>query len=130
VADYLAAADVLLLPNSARSTLSARHTSPMKAFEYMAAGRAIVASDLPSIREIYEDEVDALLVPPDDPEAFSRAIRRLLEDESLGRRLGAAAREKARGCTWEARALGILEFARRRGARLPESKTAAAAASS
>jgi glycosyltransferase involved in cell wall biosynthesis len=129
VADYLAAANVLLLPNSARSVLSARHTSPMKAFEYMAAGKPIVASDLPSLREIYDQGVDALLVPPDDPGAIACAIERLLRDTGLGERLSAAAREKAKRSTWEARAEVIVEFARRRGARLPAPAMVEASAS-
>jgi glycosyltransferase involved in cell wall biosynthesis len=129
VADYLAASDVLLLPNSGKSALSARHTSPMKAFEYLAAGRPVVASDLPSLREIFASEVDALLVPPDDPDVFARAIRRLLDDRALSRRLSAAAREKAGRCSWEARARAVVEFARRRGARLSSASVATATAS-
>jgi glycosyltransferase involved in cell wall biosynthesis len=91
----------------------------MKAFEYMASGRPVVASDLPSIREIYDHGVDALLVPPDDPDAFAAAIRQLNQDPALGRRLGAAAKSKAKRFSWEARGKAIVEFARARGARLP-----------
>jgi glycosyltransferase involved in cell wall biosynthesis len=116
VARYMSVADVLLLPNSSREPISARHTSPLKAFEYMAAGRPVVASDLPSIREIFDNEVDAILVTPDEPAALARGIRRLMEDPALGERLAAAAREKVRRFTWTARAANILEFARRRGA--------------
>jgi glycosyltransferase involved in cell wall biosynthesis len=112
---YLAASDVLLLPNSAATPLSSRHTSPMKAFEYMAAGRPIVASDLPSLRELFASDVDALLVAPDDPGELARAVRRLLDDPSLSERLAASARRKVRDFTWSGRAAAILEFARRRG---------------
>ena len=62
----LASAAVLVLPNIA-SAISTRFTSPLKLFEYMAAGRAIVASDLPAIREILRDNENAVLVPPGDP---------------------------------------------------------------
>ena len=71
-------------------------TSPLKLFEYMAAGRPIVASDLPSIREVLRDGVNALLVPPGDPVAMAAAIARLLGDRALAARL--AARRAAKRC--------------------------------
>lgn len=119
VPGYLAAADVLLLPNSGRSAISARHTSPLKAFEYMASERPIVGSDLPSIREILEDGRHALLVPPDDPGALARGIRRLFDDPELGRFLAENARARVRSCTWDARAKAILDFIASRGALAP-----------
>ncbi len=120
VADYLAAADFLLLPNSASTPLSIRHTSPMKAFEYMAAERPVIASDLPSIREIFQHEVNALLVPPDDPEQLRAAIRRLLDEPQLRVCVSREARRRVEGLTWDHRAGDILEFARRRGALLSQ----------
>jgi glycosyltransferase involved in cell wall biosynthesis len=99
----LAAADILVLPNPA-SAISTHATSPLKLFEYMAAGRAIVASDLPSIREVLTDERTALLVPPGDPAAMAVAIRRLASDAALGARLGAAARAEVAQYSWSRRA--------------------------
>ena len=110
VSEYLAAADVLLLPNSGRSRLSAKD-SALKAFEYMAARRPIIASDVPSLREIFQDEVNALLVPADDPHRLALAIRRVIEDPALGDRLAMAAREDAHDFTWDRRAAAILDFA-------------------
>ena len=66
---------ILALPNPA-SAISTHFTSPLKLFEYMAAGRAIVASDLPSIREVLRDDEHALLVEPGDADALAAAIRR------------------------------------------------------
>src|SRR5262249_13241169 len=68
---WLAAAAVLVLPNSRAEPISARYTSPLKLFEYMAAGRPIVASDLPSLREVLTGGRNAVLVPPDDPGALA-----------------------------------------------------------
>lgn len=103
VADLLSQADVLALPNPA-SAISTRFTSPLKLFEYMAAGRPIVASDLPSIREVLEHEVHALLVAPGDAAAMARAIARLLADPALASRLAHAALERVPEYSWDRRA--------------------------
>lgn len=81
--------------------------SPMKLFEALAAGRPIIASDLPTIREVVSDEHDALLVPADRPEAWLAAIERLRTDRGLAARIADNARETARRYSWEARARGI-----------------------
>ena len=103
VPELLRGASVLALPNPA-SAISTRFTSPLKLFEYMAAGRAIVASDLPSIREILHDGVDALLVAPGDPNDLADALRRLLGDPALATQLARAALEAAPQYSWERRA--------------------------
>jgi glycosyltransferase involved in cell wall biosynthesis len=64
--------------------------------EYMAAGRAVVATAVGATPELIEDGVHGLLVPPDDPVRLARAIARLLDDPALARRLGEAARRRAR----------------------------------
>jgi len=53
--------------------------SPLKIYESMACGTAVIASDLPVTREIIDDNVTGKLVPPDRPQELSRAIRILLE---------------------------------------------------
>jgi len=103
VAERLREADVLVLPNPA-SAVSDAFTSPLKLFEYMASGRPIVASDLPSIREVLVHERNALLVPPGNPQALTAAIRRLKDDRDLGAALAARALEDVGGYTWEKRA--------------------------
>ncbi len=107
---WLAAADVLALPNSGREVISARYTSPLKLFEYMAAGRPIVASDLPSIRELLRHGENAYLVPADDPQALAGGLEAVLSDPQLGERLAAAARRAVEGHTWDARAAAIVAF--------------------
>ncbi len=103
VAARLDAADVLVLPNPP-SAISTRATSPLKLFEYMAAGRAIVASDLPSIREVLANDDTALLVKPGDAGGLADAIRRLAADPSLRARLGDAARRASADYSWSRRA--------------------------
>lgn len=103
VADHLSRATILALPNPA-SAISTRFTSPLKLFEYMAAARPIVASDLPALREVLQDEVTALLVAPGDPHALAAAIRRLAEDPALADRLGHAAAAVVAGYGWDRRA--------------------------
>jgi glycosyltransferase involved in cell wall biosynthesis len=68
----------------------------MAALEAMAAGRPVVASNLPGLAELVADGETGLLVPPDDKLALARASRVLLEDEPRRRRMGEAARERAR----------------------------------
>jgi glycosyltransferase involved in cell wall biosynthesis len=107
---YLQAADILVVPFP-RVEHFARFASPLKLFEYMASGRPIVASDLPAHREVLRQRENALLVPPEDPQALAGAIQELLADPDLGRRLGAQAREEVRQYNWERRAGEILDFA-------------------
>jgi glycosyltransferase involved in cell wall biosynthesis len=103
VAEELARASVVVVP-FLRSAMTERHTSPIKAFEAMAAGRPIVASDLPSSREFLRDGENALLVPPGDPEALAAALRRVLEDRALATRLARTAFSEAPAYSWDARA--------------------------
>jgi len=66
---------------------------PYSCLEAMAAGRAIVASAQGGVPELIEDGNNGLLAKPEDPASFVRQIRSLLDDESLRRRLGNAARK-------------------------------------
>lgn len=114
VADYLFAADVLVLPNTATEPISAYYTSPLKLFEYMAARRPIVASAVPSLREVLRHEHNAVLVHPDDPQALAQGIRRTLSDARLSARIASQAYADVQEFTWEKRAQRILAFARER----------------
>jgi glycosyltransferase involved in cell wall biosynthesis len=99
----LACADILVLPNPA-SAVSARYTSPLKLFEYLAMGRPIVASDLPAFREVLTDGRDAVFFEPGNPRAMAAAIRTVLEDRTLAVSLARHARETAGDYTWDSRA--------------------------
>lgn len=111
---YQAAADVLLMPYS-RSIMgssgtadSASVASPMKMFEYMAAGRAIVTADLPVIREVL-NEKNAVFCRPDEIEDWRLEIEALLMDEARRVELGKQARRDVEGYTWLAREERVLE---------------------
>ena len=69
----------------------------------MAAGCAIVASDLPALRDLLADD-EAVWVKPGDPASLAVGIRRLTADPALARQMGERGREKSRGYTWRARA--------------------------
>lgn len=99
--------DVLVLPNKSGSTNSERYTSPMKLFEYMASSVPIVASDLPSIREVL-NEGNAVLVPPNDAFALARGVEEILRDRPLADRISKQARSEVSRYTWDARVKKIL----------------------
>ena len=66
---------------------------PNAVLEYMAAGLPVVATTVGGVPEIIENESNGLLVPPENPDALSAAILRLLKDEEMRHRLGQAGRE-------------------------------------
>ncbi len=110
---YQSAADILLMPysrsimGSSGSADSASVASPMKMFEYMAAGRAIVTADLPVIREVL-NEKNAVFCEPDNLEDWKLGIGKLLADEPRRLSLGRQAREDVKDYTWLARAEKIV----------------------
>lgn len=89
----------------------ARWMSPIKIFEYMAAGLPIVTSDLPVLREVLEDGRTALLCAPGAPEPLAAAVLRLATDPALRRALAGAAQTRLREeYTWDRRARRIADF--------------------
>jgi glycosyltransferase involved in cell wall biosynthesis len=107
---HLAACDVLVSPHVPNPDGTPFFGSPTKLFEYMAMGRAIVASRLDQIGEVLEHERTALLVSPGSIEETSIAIERLVDDPDLRRHLGMAARDAAvERHTWVAHTRRIVE---------------------
>lgn len=98
---------IAVLPN--RPDTDSQFTSPIKLFEYMGAGCAVVASDLPSIREIL-DEDEAAWFTPGDPGSLAAALRRLASDPGHAQRMGETLRRKAENYTWSARARRLTEL--------------------
>jgi glycosyltransferase involved in cell wall biosynthesis len=103
VAGALARASILVLPNLP-TVISTRFTSPLKLFEYLAAGRAIVASDLPALREVLRDGENAILVKAGDAQALADGLTRLAADRRLGEWLARAAFGDAETYGWDRRA--------------------------
>lgn len=101
---WQSAADVLVLPNSGKEEISVHYTSPMKLFEYMASRRTIVASDLPSIKEVLPGEAGFFALP-DDESSFSTAITQALKADD---KPATAARGIVEQYSWNARAARIL----------------------
>ena len=110
---YQAAADVLLMPYGRSISASsgqdiAEVINPMKMFDYMAAGRAIVSANLPVIHEVL-NEKNAVFCEPGDADAWEHTLRTLLADAPGRLALGAQARKDVAGYTWVARAERALE---------------------
>ena len=83
--------------------------SPLKIFEYMAAGKPIICSDLLVIKEILTHRVNALLVNSDNPKEWVQSIIEVCSDSSLSNQLGQRARiDLLKDFTWKIRAKKIL----------------------
>jgi glycosyltransferase involved in cell wall biosynthesis len=103
---YLFAADAVVMPYTS-AVASKDYMSPMKLFEYLAAGRPIVATDFPSVREIL-NEKNAILVMPDSADALASGLRRALQPESA--KLAENALETAQEYTWKRRVEHVTRF--------------------
>jgi len=106
---YLKAADVLVMPNKSGDKMSEKYTSPLKLFEYMASGRPLAASDLPSAREIL-NEKNCLFFRPNDAKDLAEKIKSLLSDQALANKIAAQAQLDAKKYAWRERAKSIIDF--------------------
>lgn len=113
---YLQSFDVVLAPYQHHALVKtgkniSRWISPIKIFEYMAARKPILSSDLPMIREILRPDHNALLVPAAEDEKWAEAIRYLLKKPEEAKRLADNAYEELKSkYTWDKRAEAILGF--------------------
>lgn len=109
---WLAQMDVAVAPYPASDDF---YFSPLKVYEYMAAGLPVVASNIGQIPEVIENKVNGLLVPPGDEAALANALEYLWRSPLVGRRLGDAARAKIlEHHTWERVVEKILGYAQQR----------------
>jgi glycosyltransferase involved in cell wall biosynthesis len=92
---YLDACDILVSPHVPLPNDVEFFGSPTKLFEYMAAGKAIIASDLGQIADVLEHAVTAWLVEPGDVGMLTEAIGVLAEAPEVRRELGTRARRQA-----------------------------------
>jgi glycosyltransferase involved in cell wall biosynthesis len=113
----LAEADIGLAPYARDAP---DYFSPLKLFEYMAAGLAVVAGELPATRRLVSGE-QAVLVPRGDPEALAAAVAGLAADAPRRERMGRAARALVAGAhTWRHRARRVMEHVARQPEALVE----------
>ena len=106
VAGYVAAFDIALQP------AVVAYASPLKLFEYLAMGCAIVAPAQPNIMEILRDGDNALLFDPNDSAGLAKAIERLMQDEALRAKVARGAFDSiaAQGLTWKRNAERVVEL--------------------
>lgn len=108
LAGHISESDICVAPLRRDERNLRQGCSPLKLFEYMAAGRPIVSTDLPCVREIVEHEQSALLATSARPSALAESILRLLGNPELARKLGETARSRVlSGATWAHRQ-GVL----------------------
>src|SRR6266498_1427290 len=102
---YLWACDVLVMPYP-NEPHYAIYMSPLKLFEYMASGRPVVASDLPSVREVLNSN-NAILVMPNDARDLANGIQQILSKSDPGLRLANQAQSDVVRYSWDQRAKNI-----------------------
>jgi glycosyltransferase involved in cell wall biosynthesis len=93
VPEYLGRADIFINTTNVDNT-------PVSVMEALACGLCVVSTNVGGIPYLLDDERDALLIPPNDPEAMAYAIRRILTDPGLAERLSQNARRKAEQFDW------------------------------
>lgn len=115
---YIAAMDAAVQPDVTD------YASPIKLFEYLAMGKAVIAPAKSNITEIVDDGTTALIFPPRDATTLTRHIERLYRDRALARRLGEAGNTliDARGYHWQGNARRVIDLVQEhtRGTRMQE----------
>jgi len=106
---YLGSADVLVLPNTAKEKISFYETSPIKLFEYMASGKPIIASRIPSIMETVTEK-EVIFFEPDNIDDLKNKILQVLDSLGEYDNIVKGARELVVNYSWESRANRILNF--------------------
>lgn len=108
VVQLMAAGDLGLLPTSPHEEIGRSFTSPIKQFEYLAAGLPVLASDVPSSHEVLNDRVARFFMG--DGSDVPQVITNTMRDTAWLALAGAEAKQHVQGYTWEARAKSILDL--------------------
>ena len=108
--EYYNNSDILILPMSGDQKHTRLFASPNKLFEYMASGKPIIASNLPSVCEILKDYNSALLFQPDDPIDLTKKINELINNNELSKKLSSNAMNLAEKYTWQAKASNFIKL--------------------
>ena len=95
VPSLIAESDICIAPLGLNDRNVTQGACPIKVLEYMASSRPLIASNIPIVRELVREDVDALLFSPNDPESLAQQVLMLLNDVELSRRLAASATERA-----------------------------------
>lgn len=109
IADYLRAADILLLPSTSQLSYS-KYTSPLKLFEYWASGKPVIVSDLPAIREVAIDRVNCLVASSTQASEWADSVNTLLRHPALATAIGQAGQRGVLDYSYERRAESVLRF--------------------
>jgi glycosyltransferase involved in cell wall biosynthesis len=109
VPKYISSADVLVLPDLSIDIYSNLYTSPMKLFEYMASGKIILASDIPSLREVLTED-SAVFFQSGNEISLASKIKEILNDYENFNKKAQVARDIVSEFTWEKRALQITRL--------------------
>ncbi len=115
VASYLLGSDVLVMPYSSAVTIkggtqAGDFTSPLKLFEYMATGKPIVATAIPSVLEILESGKNSVTVSPNNSEEFFSALEFVLSEPEFCSKISSSALEDIKKYTWENRVRKIIKI--------------------
>jgi glycosyltransferase involved in cell wall biosynthesis len=103
VPGLIAESDICLAPLGLNDRNVTQGACPIKVLEYMASSRPLIASNMPIVRELVREDVDALLFSPNDPDDLARQVLLLLNDYDLSKRLADSATERALSkFTWHA----------------------------
>lgn len=111
---YMLSFDALIAPYQQKVTIQGKGDtcqwmSPLKIFEYMAAGKAILSSDLPALKEVLRHGENSLLAPPEDIDGWVSNLELIRKDVELRKKLGKNAKmDFENSYTWKARANNIL----------------------
>ena len=94
VSNLIAESDICIAPLGLNDRNVTQGACPIKVLEYMASSRPLVASNMPIVRELVREDVDALLFSPNNPDDLARQVLILLNDVELSKRLSDSATER------------------------------------